>query len=140
MKRYASVFRFKSRCFKNRPKLVSIRNAALLIYSLSKHLRRMIVQEVNLQIKQSVKQLRVLAAVAPLAAVSGSADTLFVVTRAVASFIKVAHRCMSCEEQCARTLIFGSCHASPCGCTLARNLELSQSPAYHPSSRLLPPI
>lgn len=46
-------------------------------------------EEVNLQIKQSVKQLRVLAAVAPLAAVSGSADTLFVVTRAVASFIKL---------------------------------------------------
>jgi len=47
---------------------------------------------VNLQIQQSARQLRILAAVAPFAAVSGSADTLFIVTKAVASFIKVGWR------------------------------------------------
>lgn len=46
-------------------------------------------EAVNFQIKQSARQLRILAAVAPFAAVSGSADTLFIVTKAVASFIKL---------------------------------------------------
>lgn len=47
------------------------------------------VQAVNLQIKESVRQMRILAVVAPFAAVSGGADTFFIVTKAVASFIKV---------------------------------------------------
>lgn len=56
------------------------------------------VQEVNLQIKQSIKQLRILAAVAPFAAVSGSADTFFIVTKAVASFIKVRRAVAACRS------------------------------------------
>lgn len=44
---------------------------------------------VNQQIKDSLKSMRVLALVAPFAAVSGSADTFFIITKAVASFIKV---------------------------------------------------
>lgn len=43
----------------------------------------------NQQIKDSVKNMRMLALVAPFAAVSGSADTFFIITKAVASFIKV---------------------------------------------------
>ena len=45
--------------------------------------------ELNQQIKDSVKNMRMLALVAPFAAVSGSADTFFIITKAVASFIKV---------------------------------------------------
>jgi hypothetical protein len=58
------------------------------------------VQAVNLQIQQSVKQLRILAAVAPFAAVSGSADTLVIVTKAVASFIKVRREDCVCGRLC----------------------------------------
>lgn len=46
-------------------------------------------EAVNQQIKESVKQMRMLAIIAPFAAVSGSADTFFIITKAVASFIKV---------------------------------------------------
>lgn len=48
--------------------------------------------QLNQQIKDSVKQMRMLALVAPFAAVSGSADTFFIITKAVASFIKVRER------------------------------------------------
>ena len=48
--------------------------------------------QLNQQIKDSVKQMRMLAIVAPFAAVSGSADTFFIITKAVASFIKVSLR------------------------------------------------
>ena len=46
-------------------------------------------QDINGQIRQSVKQMRMLALVAPFAAVSGSTDTFMIITRAVASFIKL---------------------------------------------------
>lgn len=46
-------------------------------------------QEVNAQIKASIKNMRCLAAVAPFAAVSGSTNTFILITRAVGSFIKV---------------------------------------------------
>lgn len=46
-------------------------------------------EDVNAQIREGVRQMRVLALVAPLAAVSGGADTFLIVTRAVASFIKL---------------------------------------------------
>jgi hypothetical protein len=45
--------------------------------------------QLNQQIKDSVKSMRMLALVAPFAAVSGSADTFYIITKAVASFIKV---------------------------------------------------
>lgn len=45
--------------------------------------------EMNNEIRNSVRQMRALALVAPFAAVSGSADTFYVITKAVASFIKV---------------------------------------------------
>jgi len=45
--------------------------------------------ELNANIKESVRNMRVLALVAPFAAVSGSADTFFIITKAVASFIKL---------------------------------------------------
>lgn len=44
---------------------------------------------INAQIKENVKSLRMLALVMPFAAVSGSTDTFFIITKAVASFIKV---------------------------------------------------
>jgi hypothetical protein len=47
-------------------------------------------QAISQQIKESVGHMRVLALVAPFAAMSGSADTFFVITKAVASFIKVS--------------------------------------------------
>lgn len=46
-------------------------------------------QEVNAQIRDSVKHMRVLALVAPFAAVAGSTDTFMIITKAVASFIKL---------------------------------------------------
>lgn len=46
-------------------------------------------EELNAQIKQSVKSMRMLAMVVPFAAVSGSTDTFFIITKAVASFIKL---------------------------------------------------
>ena len=46
--------------------------------------------ELNQQIKDSVKNMRMLALIAPFAAVSGSADTFYIITKAVASFIKVS--------------------------------------------------
>lgn len=48
--------------------------------------------QLNQQIKESVKHMRTLAIIAPFAAVSGSADTFFIITKAVASFIKVCTR------------------------------------------------
>jgi hypothetical protein len=45
--------------------------------------------QLNQQIKDSVKNMRMLALIAPFAAVSGSADTFYIITKAVASFIKV---------------------------------------------------
>lgn len=44
---------------------------------------------INAQIKENMKSLRMLALVMPFAAVSGSTDTFFIITKAVASFIKV---------------------------------------------------
>lgn len=46
-------------------------------------------EDLNAQIKQSVKSMRMLAMVVPFAAVSGSTDTFFIITKAVASFIKL---------------------------------------------------
>jgi len=46
-------------------------------------------RELNAQIKESVKSMRMLAMVIPFAAVSGSTDTFFIITKAVASFIKL---------------------------------------------------
>jgi len=46
-------------------------------------------QDINAQIKDSVKSMRMLAMVIPFAAVSGSTDTFFIITKAVASFIKL---------------------------------------------------
>jgi YggT family protein len=46
-------------------------------------------EDLNSQIKQSVKSMRMLAMVVPFAAVSGSTDTFFIITKAVASFIKL---------------------------------------------------
>ena len=46
-------------------------------------------EELNAQIKESVKSMRMWAMVVPFAAVSGSTDTFFIITKAVASFIKV---------------------------------------------------
>ena len=46
-------------------------------------------QDVNEQIRQSMKQMRMLAVVAPFAAATGSADSFFIITKAVASFIKL---------------------------------------------------
>lgn len=51
--------------------------------------RQVAEEDLNAQIKASVKQMRMLAVVAPLAAVSGGADTFMIITRAVASFIKL---------------------------------------------------
>lgn len=51
--------------------------------------RQVAEQDVNAQIRDSVKQMKVLALVAPFAAVSGGADTFMIITRAVASFIKL---------------------------------------------------
>lgn len=48
-------------------------------------------EAINQNIKESIKQMRMLAIIAPFAAVSGSADTFFIITKAVASFIKVRH-------------------------------------------------
>lgn len=45
--------------------------------------------QLNQQIKDSVKNMRMLALIAPFAAVSGSADTFYIITKAVASFIKL---------------------------------------------------
>jgi len=46
-------------------------------------------EDLNAQIKQSVRSMRMLALVVPFAAVSGSTDTFFIITKAVASFIKL---------------------------------------------------
>ncbi|KAL4449033.1 hypothetical protein ABPG77_007750 [Micractinium sp. CCAP 211/92] len=51
--------------------------------------RQVAEQDVNAQIRDGVKQMRVLALVAPFAAVSGGTDTFMIITRAVASFIKL---------------------------------------------------
>jgi len=45
--------------------------------------------QLNQQIKDSVRNMRMLTLIAPFAAVSGSADTFYIITKAVASFIKV---------------------------------------------------
>lgn len=45
--------------------------------------------DVNAQIRASVRQMRMLAVVAPFAAATGSADTFVIITKAVASFIKL---------------------------------------------------
>ena len=45
--------------------------------------------DINAQIKDSVKHMRMLALIAPFAAVSSGPDTFFIITKAVASFIKV---------------------------------------------------
>jgi YggT family protein len=45
--------------------------------------------DVNAQIRGNVAQMRALALVAPFAAVSGGADTFLIITKAVASFIKL---------------------------------------------------
>ena len=50
--------------------------------------------QLNQQIKDSVKQMRMMAMIVPFAAVSGSADTFFIITKAVASFIKVSRSSM----------------------------------------------
>lgn len=46
-------------------------------------------QDINAQIRASMKQMRMLALVAPFTAASGSTDTFMIITRAVASFIKL---------------------------------------------------
>lgn len=46
--------------------------------------------EINAQIKESMRSMKMLALVMPFAAVSGSTDTFFIITKAVASFIKVS--------------------------------------------------
>jgi YggT family protein len=46
-------------------------------------------EEVNREVRRSAATMRTLVLVAPFAAVSGSADTFFIITKAVASFIKL---------------------------------------------------
>ncbi|KAI3430364.1 hypothetical protein D9Q98_004959 [Chlorella vulgaris] len=46
-------------------------------------------QDLEAQMKVALKQMRMLTLVAPFAAVSGSTDTFMIITRAVASFIKL---------------------------------------------------
>lgn len=46
-------------------------------------------EQIESQLKQSMRSMRMLALVMPFAAVSGSTDTFFIITKAVASFIKV---------------------------------------------------
>lgn len=46
-------------------------------------------EAINAQIKENLRSMRMLALVMPFAAVSGSTDTFFIITKAVASFIKV---------------------------------------------------
>ena len=46
-------------------------------------------EAINTQIKENLRSMRMLALVMPFAAVSGSTDTFFIITKAVASFIKV---------------------------------------------------
>jgi hypothetical protein len=46
-------------------------------------------QELEAQVRTGLRQMRVLALVAPFAAASGSTDTFMIITRAVASFIKL---------------------------------------------------
>jgi YggT family protein len=46
-------------------------------------------EEVNREVRKSAATMRTLVLVAPFAAVSGSADTFFIITKAVASFIKL---------------------------------------------------
>jgi hypothetical protein len=53
------------------------------------HVAALDAEELNAQIRGSLKQMRVLALVAPFAAVSGGADTFMIITKAVASFIKL---------------------------------------------------
>lgn len=53
------------------------------------HVAALDAEELNVQIRGSLKQMRVLALVAPFAAVSGGADTFMIITKAVASFIKL---------------------------------------------------
>lgn len=48
-----------------------------------------VLQDTNANIRVGLKQMRILAAVAPFAAVTGNANTLLLITRAVGSFIKV---------------------------------------------------
>lgn len=46
-------------------------------------------EEVNREVRRSAATMRTLVLVAPFAAVSGSTDTFFIITKAVASFIKL---------------------------------------------------
>jgi hypothetical protein len=65
------------------------RGAAAAKAAAAQAARQVAEEDLNAQIKASVKQMRMLAVVAPLAAVSGGADTFMIITRAVASFIKL---------------------------------------------------
>lgn len=68
--------------------------------------------QLNQQIKDSVKNMRMLALIAPFAAVSGSADTFYIITKAVASFIKV-RRSENTEASCLLTNLYIVFHFSP---------------------------
>jgi len=71
--------------------------------------------------------MRVLALVAPFAAVSGSADTFFIITKAVASFIKVSYTNFAEGKLCNMLSFFVSAHCrlrSPPAASISLQLYL----------------
>ena len=76
-------------------------------------------QNVNDQIRQSVKQMRMLAVVAPFAAVTGSTDTFLVITRASALPMHAP-----AEDRAALLLLrIATCH---CNCQSKQRLRCAQ--------------
>lgn len=69
--------------------LGALKAKAALVSMAEKATKDVNAEELNAQIKESVKSMKMLAMVVPFAAVSGSTDTFFIITKAVASFIKV---------------------------------------------------
>lgn len=87
-------------------------------------------QEVNAQIKSSIKNMKCLAAVAPFAAVGGSTNTFILITKAVGSFIKVriaSGTCMSFQTSRALPVCFSRLHV----CTAVGMHPVQQTPFLH---------
>lgn len=65
------------------------KNITKFKHSITESIKQANADEINAQIKENVRHMRMLAIVAPFAAVTGGANTFFIITKAVASFINL---------------------------------------------------